>query len=406
MSNLRKNFSYLFLGQLFNQFLPLAIVPYLTRKLSLELYGVYAYMVLCIGFISVIIDYGFNIYGVKKIVSARDSIKRMKVIFSGVFSAKILILSVSIAFYYLLIILNGSFKNFFPLMFWGWIAILGIALQNFWFFSGLEKNHIFVISVLVSKIIFLILVFCFVNDDKDFFALILFYGVSQVLVFFISHFFIIKKIGGCFFSWRIGVFYLKKSYPFFLSRLAVTLYTTGAGVYLGFFSSANNVALYSVADQIYRGIQSLISPISQVMYPYMLKTKNFIFLYKLSIFLVVLMMFNGVAGYYFSPFFLGILFGRDYVGASSILNVFFVVLVIVTPSILLGYPLFGAKGILMLTNKTVIYAGFFQLFLFLFLWIFNKISPFNVAMTVLFTELLVLLLRVSWGIFNFKLGFK
>lgn len=409
MSNLKKNFSYLFLGQIFNQFLPLAIIPYLTRVLGVDFYGAYAYIILCIGFISVLLDYGFNIYGVQRVVLARSSDKKMAFIFSGINSAKFLILFFAIFLYFILIFCNENYEKIAFDMSFGFFALVGIAFQNFWLFSGLEKNYIFVVSMLFSRLLFLVLVFLFINGDEDFLLLIMFYGISQVLIAVISQIFVFKYVKKYFFSLKAAIYFIKRSYPFFISRLAVSIYTTGAGIFLGFFNSANNVALYAVADQIYRGIQSLISPLQQVMYPYMIRTKNFIFLYKVTCMLTLFYLAALPFCLWLSPYILVLLFGPDYLGSVDILNVFFIALLVLLPSIMLGYPLFGARGALNTVNKTVIFAAIFQVILFFALALKGMVSPMAIAFSIFLTESLVFLLRLKFGVidysvFSFKKG--
>lgn len=401
MSSLKKNFSYLFLGQLFNQFLPLLVIPYLTKVLSIEYYGVYAYTVAWIAIISILLDFGFNIFGVERIVKTRYINKRLKTVYSGVVSAKILMLVLSIIIYLFYIFLSNDYSGNKLQMFWGVISIFAIAFQPFWIFTGLEKNYLIMICALIGKLLFLFLVFLFIKNNDDLGYLIFYYGLSQVLTTIIGVYFLRKNnIHILRIDFRKGVSYIKRAWPFFISRLAVAMYSTGAGVFLGAFSNAASVAVYSIAEQMYKGVQALISPISQVMYPYMMRTKNFLLLYKITGAAITLTVFCSVFGYFSAPYFVDYFFGSKYLDSIKVFNVFLITIIFVVPSVLFGYPLLGARGRLHQANSSVIYAGVVQIICFLFIALFGLISPISVALSVLLAESYVLFLRFKWGIWN------
>lgn len=400
MSSLKKNFSYLFFGQLINNFLPLVLIPFLTSKLNIENYGVYAYTVILIGFLSVLLDFGFNIYGVERIVKARGILKRIKFIHSGVLSAKVIILFFSIILYILLVILNPKFQDHRHEMVFGVLAAIGVSFQQFWIFSGIEKNYLVVVSVLIGKVFLLISVFFFIKSDIDLINLIIFNGLSQILSAAACYWFLRSYNINFSFCLKRGVRFLKKSYPFFISRLAVALYTSAAGVYLGFFASSSSMAIYSIAEQIYKGLQSLINPISQVMYPYMLRTKDFSKFYRLTGFAVIVVSVLSFLSYLIAPYFVKYFFGLEYLKSINVLGVFLFALVLVVPSVLFGYPLLGAKGKLRLANLSVIYAGIAQLLFLMILSVLGWVTPFFVAVTILLAEAYVLFLRFKWGVWD------
>ncbi|WP_233977922.1 oligosaccharide flippase family protein, partial [Pectobacterium versatile] len=71
------------------------------------------------------------------------------------------------------------------------------------------------------------------------------------------------------------------------------IYTAGGTVFLGFFSNPIQVGLYSAAEQLYRGALSLIVPLNQALYPYMIRTRN-ILVFKKIIIATTVISFIGV----------------------------------------------------------------------------------------------------------------
>lgn len=402
MSSLKKNFSYLFLGQLFNQILPLLVIPYLVKILSIEYYGVYAYILALIALSAIFIDFGFGIFGVERIVKCRGNAKKIFSVYSNISSLKILLCVFSIAIYFLYVSNTSDYSAFKAEMFMGVFSMLAIAIQPFWLCAGVEKNHITVFSIFFGKILFLLLVFFGVDGDSDAVYLVFFFGLSNLVssligIFLLKRVYFFKALG----VFRIKKSYIKKSWPFFKSRVAVAMYTIAGSVFLGVFSTPASVAIYSVAEQMYRGIQGLVSPISQVMYPYMLRTKNYKVFYKVTLISFFLNLFGCLFAYGVSYYFINYFFGAEYLGATEVFRVFLLSLMIVVPSFLFGYPLFGARNLLYRANDSVVYGAITQIGILFLLFSFDKIHPVNVAISVLITEFIVFSLRFKWGFWDF-----
>ena len=66
------NFSYLSLLQLFTILFPLLTYPYLLRVIGLELYGVIVFAQAIITYISLVINFGFNMSSAKEVAVHRS----------------------------------------------------------------------------------------------------------------------------------------------------------------------------------------------------------------------------------------------------------------------------------------------------------------------------------------------
>ena len=60
------NFSYLSILQVFTILFPLLTYPYLLRVIGLELYGVIVFAQAIINYVSLVINFGFNMSGARK----------------------------------------------------------------------------------------------------------------------------------------------------------------------------------------------------------------------------------------------------------------------------------------------------------------------------------------------------
>ncbi len=71
------------------------------------------------------------------------------------------------------------------------------------------------------------------------------------------------------------------------------------------------------------------------------------------------------------------------------------VILVVVPSILIGYPVLAALGYLEYANKSVIYGSLFHLSGLILLILVNSVSIFKVAFLVFLTEFFVLGYRLN-----------
>ena len=71
--------------------LPLLTLPYLTRVLSEEAYGLVSYVKSCMTYMTLIIDFGFILSSVKDIVNANGDLDKIGKIAGNTFFSKFLL---------------------------------------------------------------------------------------------------------------------------------------------------------------------------------------------------------------------------------------------------------------------------------------------------------------------------
>lgn len=81
--------------QAVNYIAPLVLVPYLTRILGVEKYGVLGLAITVSQYLILLTDFGFNFTASRKIAQFKDSKVRVSQIFWTIISAKFLMMIVS-----------------------------------------------------------------------------------------------------------------------------------------------------------------------------------------------------------------------------------------------------------------------------------------------------------------------
>lgn len=395
--SLIQNTTALLVIQIANQLLPLVTIPYLTRALGIDAYGAYAFALAIIAIACVITDFGFNLWATAEVASHRDDKEYVNRLYSSVTGAKLLLVAICLPLIWMYTATSGIATEYRSALYLSALPIIGITLQPIWLFNGLERMAYITVFVLASRLAFLALTFTLVASSDDLALLMGINGLAQIVAALLG-FFILKQIGYELNHPTLSACHhvLKLASPFFLSRLAVSTYTAGGALFLGIVSDTRNVAIYSVAEQLYRGAQALLSPIGQVMYPYMMRTRNYRALLQTTVGASLLACVGASLTAYLGTHIIKMLFGEEFIVALPVLYIFLMTIIINTPSIMLGYPMLGALGKLHLANHSVLVAGVMQIIVLCTCYLLGYITPVDVALAVLVAELAVLILRAFW----------
>lgn len=219
------------IGQGFNVIVPLIIVPYIILICGEENLGKSAISMSIAFFLIVFIDFGCDVLGVKDISLNRDDIKKRNYIISNVIYIKLFFTTI-VMFIYLFVINN---VNFFveekQMYLYTSFLIIAQIFNPLWIFQGLEKFNLFSYCSILSKSIYVLLIFFLLKSESDYVYINFSFGLSII-------------IGGVLFY-----YILKKNYQFELVKIS----------YKELFKYINTHRLY-VFSQIFVWIQ-LYSPI-------------------------------------------------------------------------------------------------------------------------------------------------
>jgi len=258
--------------------------------------------------------------------------------------------------------------------------------------------------VVFSRLSFVALTLLLVKGPDDLERVALFNGLTHIAAAVIALIFVSRS--GYWPIWpgmRYTLQILRSSTGYFWSRLAVVSYGAGAILFLGTFSSASQVALYSVAEQFYRGALAVYSPVTQALYPHMARYRDVLLFKKLFKIVLALACFGIISGLALGKWLIALLFGADYEQSYTVFVVFMLALAVAIPSILLGYPFLGAMGNPSAANRSVLFAGFVQLITLGMLWIYGWTSALAVVVAVLIAEISALVWRVRYALPYFKI---
>jgi len=304
-----KDVFYLFGLQGLNYFAPLLVFPYLIIVLGAEKFGYIGFSLAVMWFLMLVVDFGFNLSGTKRIALAKDNQVELNKIFTATFYAKIGLLVAS--FLILLILVQvPQFAVYRQVLFVMFLMVVGQTFTFVWLFQGLGQIRFIAIFNAIARLSILPLMFIFVKSPDDYLTAAFLQSFVSIFAMLISVAYVVKK------RWvQLTVFVrqnvlveLKESYPIFLSSAATSIYMASFVLVLGFFKNPEVVGQYTAVDRIMRAMSILVfAPVAQAFYPKIVslgvenRAQALALVKKIFTFVVAAMMLIFFALFFLSP---------------------------------------------------------------------------------------------------------
>jgi PST family polysaccharide transporter len=148
--------------------------------------------------------------------------------------------------------------------------IFGDIFIPVWFFQGMEKMRFLTIINLVSKGLFTVMVFFVIRKPEDYPLILMLNSLGYISAALISMIIIRYsfKVRLLFPGKRDIIFQLSNGWHIFLSTISMNLYRNGNIFILGLMASEYAVGIYASAEKLIKAVQSLVSPVSEALFPF------------------------------------------------------------------------------------------------------------------------------------------
>lgn len=268
-----KNYFSLSTLQFSNYIFPLITFPYVVRVLGVENYGLVIFASAFVQYFIMISDYGFNFSAVRNISINRENKEKINEIFSSVLIVKILLFVVMSFLFLLTVEFIPVFNENYLIFYLSYVSVLGFVIYPNWFFQGIEKMELIAFPTILVRTLSVISIFIFVKVKTDILVLVFINSLSLLLIGIIG--LIIVKT-----KFNIEVkyqkpdlikYYFKDGWYYFISNIAISLYTTSQSFFLGLIAENTAVGYFAAADRIRAAIQGIFSVLSQTVFPYFSK---------------------------------------------------------------------------------------------------------------------------------------
>ncbi|MEE6642693.1 oligosaccharide flippase family protein [Limosilactobacillus pontis] len=386
--------------------LPLVTLPYLTRVLSVEGYGVVSYVKSLMVYVTLIIEFGYLLSGTKEILESKNDKKKLSYIISKITISKILLsllAFVVLLFMIFFIPLLRRFTLFTILSFF--TPFLSIFIYDY-FFRGIEKMQVITIRYLIMRGTATVLTFIFVKGEAQLILIPILDIIGSVIaVVWVN--IEVKKMGISFSSVKLKdiISSLFTSFTYFISNAASTAFGALNTLLVGIYLSPKDVAYWGVVMTLVGAVQTMYSPISDGIYPRMIETKSLKLFWKVLLFFVPLLVIGSLVTYFGAPIILSIIGGAKYKVAYLYLQQSVPLLVISFFSILFGWPLLGAINKVKEVTFSTILTALLQVLGLFMLILLGKFSITTILFLRSITELFMALVRMTY-VYRYRNYFK
>jgi len=381
--------------------LPLLTLPYLTRVLEADLYGIITFLTAIISYFQILIDFGYNLSATKDIAERQTDKQYIGIVLGRTIQGRLYLLILSFAIYVIFIhSLPLTKENLLISYLYFGIVVFSVFMPDF-LFRGLERTGILTVRYVVSQLLTTALTFLLIQTKEDIIWIPILRILGLLLAFIMTWYYIKKKL-------HISIYFsgvhkvlksMKVSAIYFISTFATTAFGITNTFLFGIMNlPSSQIAYWGVSYTLISAIQSLYSPITSSLYPHMAARRDFQLIKRILISLVPINVIAILILFQFSKPIIVIVSGLDYIDAVPIFRSLLPVLALSFPAMLIGFPFLGIVGrIVELTASTMISAAFHILGLF-FLIAIEEFNVLNVAILRSLTELMLLGSRIYLAI--------
>ncbi|QBC42813.1 oligosaccharide flippase family protein [Iodobacter fluviatilis] len=268
-SRLKSNIFALYLVQGLNYLVSFVTFPFLLVQLGTEGFGVMNFAFASIQYGVLLTDFGFNLSAVRDVAQAKDDPAKAARIFWRVTWAKSLLMIASSLLLLVLTFTLGSWEAHSSIFLWSQLYIVSSVLFPIWYFQGLEKLQLAAGLMVLARAATLGFLLIWVSGPQDVALAVILQATPQILAGLLWWFtgLGVAKPQWVRVQWHELKDALRASWPFFLSAISTSLYTTSTTVLLGMFSAPLQVGLFAAANKLVYIAQGLIGPLVQATYP-------------------------------------------------------------------------------------------------------------------------------------------
>lgn len=273
MIKIPKDLRYFFFGSIYSGlssliglFAPLIVLPHIINTIGLTYYGISAVAFTVSIFLSLVVDFGFNISCVNKLSKTKEN---KSAIISNVIYAKALIflLLIVLAIISYLILFDSKIEQRVYLT--SLIIPLTSVFNMSWALQGLQRIKAWSIIQSIGFLIYVVATFLLINSPDDVLFVNLAYGIGFLFSGFFSIIYLTTrhKVFLSRFKIRAVLEEIRDSYHFFLSNVLSYATLFFLGPLTGAIISYEAAGIYSILEKIYQLMRKPLSIYQTLMLP-------------------------------------------------------------------------------------------------------------------------------------------
>jgi len=385
------NFGYLSVLQIFNLILPLVTYPYLIRVLGKETYGLVVFAQAIINYLLILVTFGFNISATKEVSIHRNNKEKLNEIISSIFIIKGLLFLFSLIILFILLHYIKEAKGYELLFLLSLYICLSDIIFPTWYFQGIEKMKYITIINLLSRLVFVSLIFILIHKPGDYLIVPIIYGIGTIISGISSLYIIFAKHNIRFKMQSITTLkrYIRNTLPMFISNISDMLYVNSNKVVIGAFLGMGEVAIMDLAEKVMIILKIPQTLLNQTLFPKINKDKNINFIKKAFLLALGLNLLIFFSIQLFAPIVVKLLGGIHLLPAVGAIRILAIALPIVAMNNIFGIHTLIPFGHNKEFAGAFLSSGVAYLLVVFILWITNSFSIYTLSASSVLVEILV-----------------
>lgn len=337
-----KNIGFLGFSQAANYILPLITIPYITRVVGPENYGLIEFATVAMLYFSALVIYGFNTTATRKIAETPNNIKKVSFVFSAVLTSRLLLFMLASVLFLISLFLVPKFQDEYIMMLYAFPIVLGWAIYPDFLFQGLQKLKVVALANFAVKTLAAIMVFILLKSADDFYYVLGINAAAQVLVGFATLLYAFKSVKGLSYTFA-KIKAVKTSISggtyVFLSHFFTRISTFGTIVFIGFMLPEDEVGLFAAGWKLIMVAQSfLFLPLFGALFPYLANLyrtnrEQYHIQFKRALYIMLgVTLFSSLVLFSAPSFFVNLVFGESYLSVVPYLRIMAPILIFTTLS--------------------------------------------------------------------------
>lgn len=395
---LLKNTIMLYIMQFSTYFLSFIVVPYETRVLGETYYGKLGVATAIMVYFQLVIDFGFILSATEDVARHREDKTRISKILTAVTVSKLFLTAGSVI---VLAVLCRVFEPWredtvFYMLFLAATAVNSLIPD--YLYRGLEQMEAITVRTVAIKAFFTVMIVVLLKRPEQYCLIPILNIVGYAVALLCVYWHLYRRLHITFVRcspqeiWA----HFRRSSTFFYSRIATSVYTASNTVILSLIpAGAGTVGYYTLADKLVTTAKSGLSPISDSMYPYMTKNRDFKLVWKILKIVMPVIVGGCAVVFVFARPLCEIVFGAGYGDAAPVLRAMLPVVIVILPSYILGFPTLSAMGLSRYANYSVVFGSALHVVNLIALYVTGNMNMVTLGVLVSVAEIAILLFRIA-----------
>lgn len=264
-----QNFVFLATIQASNVIISLITIPLLIQSIGVDQFGLVNLALSVIVLCNILVGFGYNLSGPREVALNHQNKRELSHLVSNIIFSKVLMALLATLTIIIAVFLIGMFHEYRWILLFSVLLLFSEATLPLWFFQGMEKMKVISFANVLSKLLYLLGIILFIHSPEQSIWVNFLLGMSGLIINLLLLLYIHFQMDIKFYKPKfIQVFdSIRDNGLFFLSNMATHISINGGLIILSFFSSAEILGMFSLAERISMVLRLFPSLVIQAIYP-------------------------------------------------------------------------------------------------------------------------------------------